>query len=321
MAGWLPPGSAAAREFARVTQAVLGGTPLDDAPAPGTRGVLNGNGAPLEFTFATSACGELRYTMEVDGAATAQAGRLRRIAQLLDELGVRPASDGVVGEFAALQEDAQLAWGAWLGARQPHGTREPTRYKVYAEVPPGRAARAGTLQARYLGAEAMPGQLVMVGAAPGSDRCEFYFEHGRSPFTLHRLRGLLQRMGLAGRLDELAALVCAFDFRHGQEPGALPRAQYGFSVASGPGGSEPVFALHVFAADLPGGDAGVRHQVLEAARWQRVQLRGYAALSAPLAAQGSDTSFHNMLGFSVGAQHPPAWQVSLCPPPIGVLHA
>ncbi|NHZ33341.1 hypothetical protein [Massilia rubra] len=307
----------AGREFARVTgaaAAACGGAWVGDC--------LNQNDAPLEFSFST-ACRDLRYTMEVGGRASAPGSRLAIVNALLTELGLDADWDGVARSFPALQRHATLAWGAWLAARQPRapGQREPepTRYKIYAEVPAGPHDAAMTLLRRYLGpaplAAAPHAQLVMLGAAPGSQRCEFYFELGSRELSFDCLRELLAHVGLAHLRDELAALVGRFDFRRGRSADGLPQAQYGLSYSVLPDGREAEFSLLAFAADLAGGEAWVRQQVLAVAGQRGLDLALYGALTAPLAQPHAGARFHNMITFSVGERAPPGWQISVSPPP------
>lgn len=310
---------AAAREFARVTSLAAG---LAGSPSRWGGGLLNQSGAPLEFSFATRN-NELRYTLEVGNSDTAPAARLEHINVLLAALGLGSGWQGAARQFPALQQEQPLAWGAWLAARQADpacpGPRRDTCYKVYAEVPCAKLPAARALTQQYLGsaplAEAPFARLVMVGAAPGAARCEFYFELGSRIFSLACLYGLMDRVGLAHRCDALARLIDRFEFRRGRQHDALPNAQYGFSYAVSPDRQDATFSVIVFAADLAGGDAWVRHQLLADACRQGMALPLYAALSEPIAGSYFCSSFHNMLTFSIDAAGPPAWQISMSPPP------
>lgn len=310
---------AAAREFARVTGQAAG---LAGSPSHWGGGLLNQSGAPLEFSFSTRN-NELRYTLEIGGRDTAPASRLAYINVLLEALGLESGWEGAARQFPALQQEQGLAWGAWLAARQAHpacpGLQPGTCYKVYAEVPRGRLPAAHALMQQYLGAaplaDAPLARLVMVGAAPGAARCEFYFELGSRIFSLACLHGLMDRVGLAHRCDALARLIDRFEFRRGRQHDALPNAQYGFSYAISPERQDATFSVIVFAADLAGGDAWVRHQLLTDASRQGMALPLYAALSEPVAGSYFCSEFHNMLTFSVDAAGPPAWQISISPPP------
>lgn len=303
--------ASAAREFARLTRLFH----ADGGPHPGgSGGLLNPSGAPVELSFVRGSA-DLRSTMEVCAAQTLPAQRLGVIRDLLSQIGSWDHEGGVVDEFTGMQHGHPLAWGAWLGVRQPlqQAGTAPMRYKVYAEVPPGpNATVSGWLQ-RYLPAPSPQAPLVMVGAAPAAQRCEFYFEWGRRRFTKQDLARWMQRVGLGHRLGELLDALGSLEFRQGREPDALPRAQYGVSCSVLPGGADPVFSVIVFAADLAGGDAWIRQRLLQqcgsAGAWAL-----YAALTVPLAHLYFRTVFHNMLTLSVGVDAPVAWQVSLSPP-------
>jgi len=308
---------ATAHEFERVTAAAAAAC----GTAAWTGGYLNQTDAPLEFSF-SSASRDLRYTMEVGASAAAPATRLAAAGAVLDALGVDPAWTGVARGFPALQRGAPLDWGAWLAARQPGGAHPAgaaTRFKLYAEVADASGAPAAALLRKYV--KTMPlalasrARLVMVGAAPGAERCEFYFELGSRALSLEHLRGLLAHVGLAHHGAALAALVNGFDFRHGRVAQALPRAQYGFSYSLLPDGEEAEFALFAFAADLAGGEAGVRRQVLAAARRGGLDPEPYAAITAPLAHSQPGQRYHNMLTFFAGERALPGWQISVSPPP------
>lgn len=307
---------AAAREFERITQAVLG---RGARAAHADQGVLTPARAPLELAFG-AAPSQWRYTMELGSGGVPPPRRLARALDLLAVLGadgLRAQAPTLWTECAVLQSRAgRLDWGAWLGVRQSRGAA--TRYKVYAEVTDG----AQGLLARYLGAggplQAITGpgaRLVMVGAEPGAQRCEFYFDSGRRGLGHAHLRALLDHVGLVQCQADLASLVHAFDFRHGQATDGLPQAWYGFSYSVLPQGRDPVFSLHVFAADLSGGDVWIRAQVLDAAQRRGFDLGGYAALTEPLVGRNGRCAFHNMLTFSVGADGVPSLQVCLSPPP------
>ncbi len=323
-------GPAVAREFARVTGAVLGPRAFEASLA--RPGRLNADGSPLEFAFGPRP-DELRYAMEVDAWRTAPEDRLQRLDRLLDGLGGAPTG-GAAACFPSLQSGHRLHWGAWLSARQPlgsHPSAAATRFKVYAEVPPEVGIDAspwGTYLAPLALPQGPPARWVMVGAAPGEARCEFYFELHSRGLLPEALQGLLERIGLGARFETLLALVQAFEFRQSRRCSVLPQAQYGFSVSLLPQARDPVFALFVFAEDLVGGDVGVRSQVLKAAGRQGLDLRAYAALTQALgkarSASGEvrvqvqvemcDRPIHNMLSFFVGGGDVAGWQVSLSPP-------
>lgn len=306
---------AVAREFARTTDVVLRDVKKSArGDAAWTSGLLNRTGAPLEFSFGT--CSDhVRYTMEV-GPDTAPEQRLGVIEALLRELGEDEWS-GVDVRFREMQRGERLKFGAWLGVRHARGTGRTT-YKIYADVPERMNGAASGLIAEYLGAaSSVPGpasQLVLVGGAPGTDRCEFYFEIEGRQLTLSALRRMLAHAGLESRHEELVELIRWFQFRRDGAGDTLPEAQYGFSYSLLPGGGEPVFSVFVFAADLAGGDGFLRRQVLSAALSRGWMLGCYAAITEPLAQRYFRSAFHNMISFAVGSEAV-GFQVSVSPPP------
>lgn len=297
-----------AEEFARICGIVLGRRLMSaDMRADGR---LNQTGEPLEFSFGTPPTG-LRYTMELGGSP---ARRLDRAVRLLTRLEGGKMEANLFAGHHGLQRGSPLEWGAWLGARQ--NLTGPTRYKVYVEPTPSAGAACLT---RYLGSKPLPvtpgTRLCLVGAAPGSAECEFYFALGGRAFRLDTLYALMQHIGLAHRFDALVALIQAFEFRRGRLPDSLPDANYGFSVALEPGSSARAFSVQIHADELSGGDAGVRRQVLAVAERQGFSMPLYAALSAPLQERRTTAECHNMLTFSVTSENTSGWQVSLSPPP------
>jgi hypothetical protein len=120
-------------------------------------GLLNRNGAPLEFSFSTMS-DDLRYTVEVGGPETPPEGRLARIDALLEELGVDPGRGGITRRFPELQRDAPLSYGAWLGIRHLRAVaaRPATTFKIYAEPPAQKTPAISRLLTEYLGAPVLP---------------------------------------------------------------------------------------------------------------------------------------------------------------------
>lgn len=308
------------REFVRSTAVIM----RDALASSGEQmawagGLLNGTGAPLEFSFATFT-GDLRYTVEVGGPEAPPETRLGRIDSLLDEFGSEGRHREIVRRFGQVQKGASLKWGAWLGVR--HRKKDAgTSFKIYAETPPEASRAASELVAEYLdGAPVFsgaPARLVLIGMSPGSDRCEFYFELPAPRLKLSDLDRLLAHVGLEERKDELVGLMRSFDFR-GESSGAdaLPDAQYGFSYSVLPPCREPVFSIIAFAADLAGGDGLVRRQVLLATRTRGWTLGGYASLTEPVADRFFRSTYHNMISFVAGEVPLAGLQISVSPPPL-----
>ena len=304
-------GPSIGREFARVTHAVLRDFKSD---VDYQVGLLNGDGGPLEFSC-SNVSDEVRYTLEL--GAMPPRSKVGHAHDLLVELGCPSGSEGVRERLEKLQITGTLRWGAWLGVRHANSA---TSFKIYAEVPPEATIAAAELLGRYCGPiPAVSGKrpkLVLVGQAPGSSRCEFYFELPGRELAVVDLEKLMGHVGLRERRSALAELVGSFEFRRGRcGLHDFPQAQWGFSLSLLPGGGDPVFSLIAFARDLMGGDGLLRWQFL-----QGVENRGwiagcYESLSAPLAVRDFVSGFHNMVSFTVGHAPHASIQLSLSPPP------
>jgi hypothetical protein len=309
---------AIAPEFARTTDILLRDARSSErADAAWSGGLLNRTGAPLEFSFATFS-DDLRYTVEVGGPETPPESRLARVDSLLQELHVDAGWSGIPRRFPEIQRNEQLGWGAWLGVRHPRKEGR-TAFKIYAEIPARMNAASSALVTEYLGAApAMSGgelRLVLMGGAPYSDGCEFYFELTGGELTAGAIKPLLAHVGLEERHEELMELIHSFQFRGGSVADTLPETQYGFSYSVLPHSRNPVFSVFVFAADLAGGDGFVRRQVLASALGRGWKLGCYAALTEPIAQRYFRSAFHNMISFSVGEKSMAGLQVSVSPPP------
>lgn len=305
--------------FVRTTEVVMrDALASSDEQARWTGGMLNGTGAPLEFSFATFA-DDLRYTVDV-GRPSPQTS-LARMDAMLDELGSEGRQREITARFGHLQESASLRWGAWLGVR--HRKKDAgTSFKIYAETPPEETGAASDLVAEYLGSVPVLScpapSLMLVGMSPGSDRCEFYFELTAPRLELVDLDRLMGHVGLEGRKQELLGMMRSFDFRGESRSDALPDAQYGFSYSVLPGRREGVFSIMAFAADLAGGDGLVRRQFILAARRRNWSVGGYASLTEPVAERFFRSTYHNMISFVVGQTPMAGLQISVSPPPLGL---
>ena len=308
------------RAFVRTTDVVM--RDILASPDENTRwtgGMLNGTGAPVEFSFATFA-DDLRYTVDVGGPSPET--RLARIDSMLDELGSENRQREIIERLGQLQEGASLRWGAWLGVR--HGkSGAGTSFKIYAETPPEGSSALSDLIAehlRFVPALSRPApSLVLVGMSPGSDRCEFYFELPPPRLELVDLDRLMAHVGLEHRKQELMELMGSFDFRgESRCASALPDAQYGFSYSILPGRRDAVFSIMAFAPDLVGGDGLVRRQFILAARRRNWDVGGYASLTEPVAERFFRSTYHNMISFVVGQAPMAGLQISVSPPPLGL---
>jgi hypothetical protein len=305
---------AVAREFIRTTDILLRDWKRNAGAESWTSGLLNRTGGPLEFSFATDT-NHLRYTVEVGGPQIPTKRRLGAIEALLNQLDTERDHADIHERLREIQQGAELQFGAWIGVRHSRNSGE-TRYKIYAEAPDKICPAATSLMTEYLGSAALPpeAQLVLLGVPSHGDRCEFYFERGDSQLTLDALLEMLGCVELESKHSELVDLIRSFEFRCKGGGGPLPQAQYGFSYSTLPGGAEPVLSIFLFAADLAGGDAFVRHQVLASALGHGRTLGCYGPLTEPMSRMYFQSDFHNMISFSAGSESV-GFQISVSPPP------
>ncbi len=276
---------------------------------------LNGNGAPLEFTFSTLD-DEVRYTVEIGGPDLPPVQRLEKAGELLAELGAGAAFGDLIPEMQVIQGATDLRWGAWLGVRHRRNT---TEYKLYCEVPSAGSAGAERLVASYLlGAPPGPAgrapRLVAIGQTPGSGRCEFYYYLPGLGLSRAALGALMAHVGLADRLETLWQLMQDARLSRPEAAGTLPEIEFGLSVSALPGGTAAVFSVFAFAADYVGGDALVRHQALLLAKRQGWSLGSYTAMTVPIARQTLLCAHHNVMAFIAGPAPVLGLHVSLSPP-------
>jgi hypothetical protein len=272
---------------------------------PPAASALNRGGGPVEFAC-SSLNADIRYVVDIGGPVRT------RLARIGDLLPVRDRARRGVGDdltmLAGLQARGTLDWGAWLGLRHRAGCRPA--FKVYAEVPPG-------------GEPALPGlswpdrddaglSPLLVGLSPEAGRREIYAQCAERGMPVSRLAAILDRLGLGRWLDDLVAMVRAFEFRRGG--GRLPDIRFGCSYGVGRDGDAPIFSLFAFAADLAGGDDHIRTQLLDFAERQGLDLGFYAALTEPFASRPAACGGHNMIGFLVGPEIRPGLQISFRPP-------
>lgn len=285
-----------------------------DPTAAWTYSRLNGNGAPLEFTF-SSLDDELRYTVEVGGPDIAPERRLERAGALMARLEAGAFARDAVAEMTALQVGGPLGWGAWLGVRhKPAGTV----FKLYAEMPatvtPATKAR---LDDHFGDGPQVPGRaarLVALGRTLGDDRLEAYYRLDGLGLENSELAAMLAPLGLADRADTLGGLMRSGIFGDAGPRRSLPNVDYGISLSTLPGGKGPVVSVFAFAEDYIGGDGFVRHQMLYTAQERGWDLGAYRALSAPLAAQFRRAAHHNVIAFLVGPDPVAGMHISLSPP-------
>ncbi len=277
---------------------------------------LNGNGAPLEFTFSTLG-DEVRYAVEIGGPDLPVGERLEAAARLLARLEVDPSYRAVIDRFRQLQESGDLTWGAWLGIRHLQGGDE---YKIYAQTPAVTSTLAAEIIEQYMGAIPAIGNdrqlnLVAIGQTPGSPRLEFYFRATGVGLRPEELAAVLRPFGLQDGQEELWSLLQSVRVRIGDEGEALPQIPYGFSCSILPGRQAPVCSVFAFADQLIGSDALVCLKVVQTVHCHGWSLGAYVPLVEPLAQRFfSKTMHHNVVGFLLAPGLRTGIHISLSPP-------
>jgi hypothetical protein len=207
--------------------------------------MLTPTGFPIELTVADRDP-VLRWTSEVAGPEVAEARRLGLVAARLAASG-QLLERSLAESLYAMQEERELAYGAWLGGRSSEAGR--SRMKLYAEIPSGvpldRIPIPEVL--RDVVSRAVTGSIPrMLGVEPARERVEIYL---RLPgIELNDLRPLMNAAGLVHAISALE--------RH--LPGGARRLsgrRLGISVAAG-AQSRVEVALFVSARTLfPGATA------------------------------------------------------------------
>jgi hypothetical protein len=307
--------SAAAQDFQNTARHVFGSEPFEQGS-----GLLNRNGAPVEFAFSTWS-GEQRYTFEVSNQNLPPQKRLCRTYELLQAFGSEAQGDPLLME---LQKDIALRWGAWLGFRVRNGSSDEgdshaKAYKIYAEVGANKATKQMTES--YLGAicDLQREQLdpVLVGRPAGSDTAlEIYCEmQERSP-RVDKVCQLLSACLSAVQQQKLLELVSRFAFRVRPEPGRLPPAHYGVSYSLSRVRELERISLFVLAVDLAGTEAQIAQRALRVAEKMDCSLGNYRAFINAGVGATAGSALHNMLSFTAGTTIEPGFQVVLSPPAV-----
>jgi hypothetical protein len=276
------------------------------------RSTLTMTGSPFEPAFAALTPG-LRYTVEPAPPEIAPAERLDYVLALLSRLDVAAPDAHVLRRIAPLQAMGSLRYGAQVGVRHD---RSGDRYKLYIELPAQAQAQADAFGQALLGTPPVldvPGRdarPALVGIELGSGKVEIYYRIE----NLHPLEigTLLARANLAARAPEVVSLLAESQrtpIRH-----ELPGPTWGFSYSLDADG-EVTASIYTFARTLFGPDGWARDAVLSMARRHQWDLRGYAAMSEPLAGSRGFESHHGIFGVVVRRGSPIAAWVGLAPPP------
>lgn len=254
---------------------------------------------PFEFSFDSHASA-VRWAAEVAGPEVPERARLEA-AFAYPRANVHAKAAEWFARAAAMQRNAGLAFGAWIGGSH---TADQDRFKVYAEVPDaaGRLDVAGDWLAPEVLACLRGASLRMLGVAIDDGEAEFYFRVDR--METWEVDRLAARSGVPHRAGALTGLIAEIATRPASR--WLPWSRVGLSLRTG----APGFCLFGIARAIVGDDSSIRSRLLGVARERGWPLSGYAEASAPLATPPRASAcsrvpartYHGMLAFCVGAR-------------------
>ena len=269
---------------------------LDPDAWKGSR--LTGDGFPFEIAFST-ADARLRFTVEPGSRATALQSRLDAAATVAAMVGGIVAPPPALARLREMQQDAALAYGAWLGCRiGPRGME----CKLYAEVPNGAPFRVESLVLE--GREATP-RMVALDLASGA--VEFYCRV-RSLEPRH-LPDVLDAVGARERTPWLLGFI---EEAHGHRiRGRLPGPSIGVSLVRN--GPRPRLTLYFYARALWGSDGDIRRgfsRVANATGWDDAT---YQRVTEPLAHRDEWRTFHGLFGITLDADRSVSLSIGVRP--------
>ena len=279
---------------------------------------LTGDGFPLEITF-TTADNRLRYTIEPGSRYLTPHQRLAAAVRLINILSPEPLSKDVVQTFQAVQKEAPLLFGAWIGGRHGSGGDQ---YKLYAETPgtAGGEANLAKLLAGRLGNYPQPRvldrpvSLRMLAYSPVSGQWELYYRV--KSLAPHHLKGVLAPAGHAASEELLRFITEAYGYSPGER---LPGESVGISYTwPAPPDALPTVTLFFFARVFWGADGRIRRQFSRCASALGWDTTRYMNITAPLKNRRDWKTFHGILGITLTPAGQLALSIGVRPPETGV---
>ena len=249
------------------------------------RSRLTGDGFPFELSFCT-ADHRLRFTAEPGAPDLAPAHRLDAAVNLLQRLDACVAPD-IVDACRALQRDAPLTYGAWIGCRV---SGDGHALKLYVEVPePARDVRVPVPPL------VLPDRSVVMRMIACSNGA--FESYARVPSLEPRhVPAILAPAGVAHRAGELLELLSSaygYSIR-----GRVPGPSVGVSYVS-TGSDISRVTLYLFARSLWGSDARIRRQFVRLASAHGWDPQTYLQVTAPMAARDSWQTYHGLVGITL----------------------
>jgi hypothetical protein len=286
-----------------------------DDPRVWSSSLLAPGGFPVEVSFCSATPRTARWAADPSPYRVSPRDRLDIALARLSRRDV-PAPRGPAADLLSLVVRAQrsaadLAWGAWVGART---TADSCRWKVYVEVPRSAAGvvHAGLLD--LLGGHGPPvprSSLRMLaldlprpaGESPAVER--YYLVGGISP---QDVRAIGAGAGCPDAADEVLALAEAVA---GRPLGVgLPGGRHRVSLRHEPSG-EAVMSVIAPARRWIGDDRAIRQRLLALARYRGDDTTWYERLTA--GCSDVDRRAHGLITLSSGAGGASRWTVGLRP--------
>ena len=277
-----------AREAAKAIACACGERLASDAPDAWGGSRLTGDGFPFELSFSTLDP-RLRFTIEPGGRWLALSERLEAAAIVVATIAGSPVPGATLAGLRAMQADAPLAYGAWVGCRVgPNGTQA----KLYVEVP-----RIAPFHVESLLLDEREVTPRMLAYSPSTHSFEAYC---RVPSLEPRhLAAVLQLVDGEARVPWLHDFITeAYGHRLS---GRLPGPSVGVSFVRH--AAEKRVTLHFYARAFWGSDAGIRRgfsRVARAAGWDDT---AYLRVTAPIAHRDEWRTCHGLFGITLDAAH------------------
>lgn len=246
---------------------------------------LTGDGFPFEIAFCT-ADDRLRFISEPGSHDLEPHRRLDVASDLIGLLSDDPIPADVLNDLRAMQSEAPLQYGAWIGCRV---SEERTVFKLYAEVPPERTLPPGCAPLELSDRKIVPRMLAY---SPAKREFESYV---RVPsLEPCHLPAVLAPVGMEAKapwLVEFLEDAYGYSIR-----GRLPGPSVGVSYVVGPAAT---ITLHFYARALWGSDARIRRNFAQLAQSFGSDTAAYLALTEPIATRESWQTFHGIVGITL----------------------
>ena len=247
---------------------------------------LTGDGFPFEIAFCTTD-DRLRFIVEPGSHDLEPHQRLDVASELISLLSDDQIPADVLNELRAMQSEAPLQYGAWIGCRV---SEERTAFKLYAEVPPGRTLPIDCAPLELSDRRIVPRMLAY---SPAKGEFESYVRvPSLEPCHLPAV------LALAGMEAKTAWLIEFLEDAYGYAMrGRLPGPSVGVSYVRKP---EPdAITLHFYARALWGSDARIRRNFARLAQNLGWDASAYLELTEPIATGESWQTFHGLVGITL----------------------